>query len=419
VFEIMARKLFITYDQHMRLLKFRGDGLSLRQIAELEHLSISAVWTWCRRKPVNLSRPPFYLRASTDDHFKSERYWQQRLPKERNSVLTVGGSGSALRVRNGELSILEDKHEQRFLPGTHPFKAIVVESFGGWITFDALSWINRHNISLIVLCDGEPVAVPANIPLYNVELRQQQYAASLEPLPIARRILTQKIISGRLAGRLSKVAAAQYTYDAAQAPDLRTLLMVEANAAFEYYKAMPLELRHKPKLWPHAWKTWTARFSPIAAESRRSPRNAADPMNAVLNLAYTVAVNQLTRVLASHGLDPACGFLHSLKDYRASLAYDALELVRADIDTRILSFLASRLWSRADFPVLPSGVVRLQPSLARVVAARATLPQITANAAAAWLAAAITGTAKPASQQAISRAIEGRKRARTARYHPR
>src|SRR5262249_30878888 len=162
---------------------------TFRKIAELEDLSINAVWVWSRRKPVDPGRPPFYLRASTSEHFKSEHYWQERLPKERKSVLTVGGCGSILRVRNGELSILENKREQRFLPAVHPFKAIVVESFGGCITFDALSWINRNNISLIVLCDGEPVAVPANIPLYNVELRRQQYAASLEPLPIARRIL--------------------------------------------------------------------------------------------------------------------------------------------------------------------------------------------------------------------------------------
>jgi CRISPR/Cas system-associated endonuclease Cas1 len=60
-----------------------------------------------------------------------------------------------------------------------------------------------------------------------------------------------------------------------------------------------------------------------------------------------------------------------------SLTYDALELLRADIDAAILSWVASHKWRRADFPVTPEGVVRLQTSLAAVVAQRASaaIPQ--------------------------------------------
>ena len=95
------------------------------------------------------------------------------------------------------------------------------------------------------------------------------------------------------------------------------------------------------------------------------------PVNAILNCAYSVAAAQLTRALAASGLDPAAGYLHQPKDLRASLSYDALELLRADIDTRILSLLASRIWQRSDFLVPPHGIVRLTPSLARTVMGRA------------------------------------------------
>ena len=71
------------------------------------------------------------------------------------------------------------------------------------------------------------------------------------------------------------------------------------------------------------------------------------------------------------GLDPAAGYLHHPKDQRTSLSYDALELLRADIDTRILSLLASRIWQRDDFLVPPHGIVRLTPNLARTVTGRA------------------------------------------------
>jgi len=155
-------------------------------------------------------------------------------------------------------------------------------------------------------------------------------------------------------------------------------------------------LRHRPKLWPSAWTEWTTRTSPIGG---RSPRHAVHPVNAVLNLAYTVVVNQLARALAAYGLDPACGFLHSPNDYRPSLAYDALELLRADIDKRMLSFLGSRVWSRADFPVQRSGVVRLHPALARVVAALAAATPADLAHAAAWMADAIRRSADPSARR--------------------
>jgi CRISPR-associated protein Cas1 len=430
----MPRKLDVPYDQHLRVLKYRAAKLSLRQIAEREHLSLDCVWKLSRRKPISPDRNPVFLRSTPRERSTSERYWRGRLPvtHKRTSILTVGGCGSAIRVKHGELVVVESGRKHAYLPGIHGIKGIIVEAFGASITLDALAWINRHDIPLIVLCNGKPVAVPASIPIYDVELRRQQYAASLDPLEIARRIVTQKIISGRVAGRLSRLAASRFAAEAAEAKDLDALRLVEANAAFEYYNATPIKLRHKPKLWPSAWTEWTTRTSPIGL---RSPRNAVHPINAVLNLAYTVVVNQLTRALAAYGLDPACGFLHSPKDYRASLAYDALELLRADIDKRMLSFLASRAWSRADFPVQKSGVVRLHPALARVVAALAAASPADLTHAAAWMADVIRRAAHAsvrqrslqqtrdlvdaATRRAVARTITGRHRARTNRHRKR
>src|SRR5215813_2485759 len=61
--------------------KFRtGSKLTIRQIAEREHLHINMVWKLCHRKPVNLGRNPSLLRPSPHDRFASERYWRERLP---------------------------------------------------------------------------------------------------------------------------------------------------------------------------------------------------------------------------------------------------------------------------------------------------------------------------------------------------
>src|SRR5262245_52458627 len=148
----MPRKLDISYDQHLRVLTHRAAKLSLRQIAEREHLSLDCVWKLSHRKPISPDRSPIFLRPSPREHSASERYWRERLPAahKRASILTVGGCGSAIRVKNGELVVVESGRKNVYLPGTHGIKGIIVEAFGASITLDALAWINRHDISLIV-----------------------------------------------------------------------------------------------------------------------------------------------------------------------------------------------------------------------------------------------------------------------------
>lgn len=71
---------------------------------------------------------------------------------------------------------------------------------------------------------------------------------------------------------------------------------------------------------------------------------------------------------------------------RYSLTYDVMELLRADIDTKMFAWIASHTWKRPDFPVTPEGVVRLQPTLAAVIAQKAVLPQKDIDQAISWLA---------------------------------
>lgn len=170
--------------------------------------------------------------------------------------------------------------------------------------------------------------------------------------------------------RFTQSEVESITHDLRTAATITDLHLAEARAASLYFQRFNSELIFQYKLngWPDTWKNWPGRLSPLGGPS---PRNALHPVNAILNCAYSVAAAQLTRALAASGLDPAAGYLHQPKDLRASLSYDALELLRADIDTRILSLLASRIWQRSDFLVPPHGIVRLTPSLARTVMGRA------------------------------------------------
>jgi CRISP-associated protein Cas1 len=112
-------------------------------------------------------------------------------------------------------------------------------------------------------------------------------------------------------------------------------------------------------------------------------------VNAILNYSYSVVAAQLVRALTAHGFDPACGFLHADAQGRYSLAYDMMELLRAHIDERILTWVASHTWKRADFPVTREGEVRLQPALAAVVLQNARVKQAEIDKCIEWLKDAI------------------------------
>jgi len=66
-----------------------------------------------------------------------------------------------------------------------------------------------------------------------------------------------------------------------------------------------------------------------------------------------------------------------------------MELLRANIDERFLTWVASHTWKRADFPVTREGEVRLQPTLAAVVVQKAHVEHIEIDRCIEWLKAAI------------------------------
>jgi CRISPR/Cas system-associated endonuclease Cas1 len=68
---------------------------------------------------------------------------------------------------------------------------------------------------------------------------------------------------------------------------------------------------------------------------------------------------------------PLVGFLHSTKPGRASLAYDALELHRADLTEATFRYAAKCRFRPDDFETERDGVVRLSSKIARDMAALA------------------------------------------------
>lgn len=81
--------------------------------------------------------------------------------------------------------------------------------------------------------------------------------------------------------------------------------------------------------------------------SRRPPKNE---VNAVLSFAYTLLRREVTSALETVGLDPAAGYLHTLRPGRPSFALDLMEELRGPLcDRFVLTLFRRKQLSSAQF----------------------------------------------------------------------
>ena len=316
---------------------------------------------------------------TADEDEIAETYWKNRIDP-RASVHALYGNACALRVDNGELVSMNDGDVRRFSKVTHGLKAILFLGQSGNLTLDAIKWCEAQGIAICLLdWYGELLSITQPARKTDVAIRRAQFGAN--PLLMARAILGQKFAGQRGIGKLSQFSYRSALAEMKCAKSVDELVKIEGRMALEYWSNWTFELKHKNRNWPGQWTHFIYRASPISG----APRHAMHPVNAILNYAYSVVAAQVTRTAQALGFDSAAGFLHADAEGRHSLTYDVLELLRAEIDNAILPWVASHTWKRPDFPVTPEGIVRLQPTLAAVVAQRAMREQGEVDTAVAWL----------------------------------
>jgi CRISP-associated protein Cas1 len=135
-------------------------------------------------------------------------------------------------------------------------------------------------------------------------------------------------------------------------------------------------------LWqgtPIKWRGTSRRPIPEnwhAIEQRSSPfhlagnRNAAHPINTMLNYAYTVLESEVRIKVIAKGYDPMIGIMHDGRDGSSKFVFDLMEPERPKVDRVVLDFVKTTVFDPADFTIRSDGVVRLNPQLARAVVAR-------------------------------------------------
>jgi CRISPR associated protein Cas1 len=185
--------------------------------------------------------------------------------------------------------------------------------------------------------------------------------------------------------------------------------VIEANSAAPYFPAfrgVRIQFRERDLARiPARWLRCDSRASVLTG----APRAATSPINAMRNYLSACLESEARLALLAQDCDPMMGVLHADQRNRDSLALDAMEPVRADVDNFLLDLLEDREFTARDFGELPNGVCRIAAPLTHELALtlphwRECLRPIVANLAQTFREALANGTSP-------------RSRGRTQRVH--
>jgi CRISP-associated protein Cas1 len=149
------------------------------------------------------------------------------------------------------------------------------------------------------------------------------------------------------------------------------LLTLEANSAASYFRSWigtPIKWRGTSRRpIPDNWHSVGPRSSPYHLAGNR---NAAHPVNAMLNYAYAALESEIRIKAISEGYDPTIGLMHEGSDGSSKFIFDLMEPERPRVDRAVLDFVRAHVFHPADFVIQADGVCRLNPEMARMVVAK-------------------------------------------------
>jgi CRISPR-associated endonuclease Cas1 len=219
---------------------------------------------------------------------------------------------------------------------------------------------------------GKVLAVTGPVSSSDAKLRRAQALAlgNGTALKISKELISPKLAGQELLVRdmlhdpATADAIARFRDALPSAESIESVRLIESQAARAYWQAwsdVPIRWPRKDeRRIPGHWKHFGSRISPLT----HSPRLAANPPNALLNLLYALLESESRLSAAAMGLDPGIGCLHVDTPNRDSLACDIMEPMRPKCDAFVLHWLQSEPFRRSDFWEDRNGNCRIGSSLA-------------------------------------------------------
>jgi CRISPR-associated endonuclease Cas1 len=330
------------------------------------------------------------------------------------NVLTLNGYGVAVTVSRGHLVLLDgigrQRRERRLPRVQQQVDRIVIIGHTGHISLEAFRWCAESGVALVQIDNfGKVTMIAATDGRDDPRLRRAQALAAGTPVGfnVAQSLISSKITGQRHVLLKHQIGSGEldgYAELADGATTLQELAAIEAQAAARYFNTWSnsVEVRfaraHLDRVPAH-WTRFVARTSLI--HSGPGARDAADPLNAILNYTYALAETECVIALRTVGLDPGLGVMHTDQNARDSLALDLIEPLRPVADDLVMQFLARRVFTADDFVEDGRGGCRLTPLLASELAG---LLSELARVASHWAEQVSTTIAKGASTKIRSSA---------------
>jgi CRISPR-associated endonuclease Cas1 len=174
----------------------------------------------------------------------------------------------------------------------------------------------------------------------NYLLRQNQYEYPKTDLQIAKVLVENKIrnqlrLLEKTRQKKPKINEAKekcqnYLPTISQINDYDSLMGIEGSVAKAFFAAY---------FEQHDWKM-------------RSPRTKIDPINATLDIGYTILFNYIEAFTRLFGFDPYVGVYHRLWFKRKSLICDLIEPFRCLIDQQVRKAFNTKQCSFSDFQLI-------------------------------------------------------------------
>lgn len=286
-------------------------------------------------------------------------------------TLFLSGHGVSLRVENARLKVRDGCEFERSEPAEYELKPkgdeydnIVIYGHSGSISLEALKWLSKQNIQLIILnWDGQllnNVLIPE---IKNGATRYQQYKAfdSDRRVEIGKKFIDAKIKSSVkvldwLVQRYPELKAKRiecfdeldkYKSELVNANTISKILGIEGMVARNYWIILAETFDKK----------WGFEGRLFGKTGR--PMGAVDPVNALFNYGYSILESQCWRAINATGLDPYIGFVHQMAAGKYPLVYDLQEPFRWMVDVAIINALENQVFTKKDFIRTENYVIRL------------------------------------------------------------
>jgi len=288
-----------------------------------------------------------------------------------NGIVMLAGFGIKVAVDRRHLTVSDgigrQRREARFAKATSRIKRLVIMAQTGYVTLEALRWLHDAKAAFIQLDHDASILTASIGGLDDARLRRAQ---ALLPNTEHRLVIARELLDAKIKGQLAVLDSFGLDGDGAvrealalldRADRLDVALIAEAKAAEAYWDAwgaVTMEFARRDRV-PDHWRTFGTRRSPLTLR----PRNAANPMNAILNYLYSILEAEARIAALTIGLDPGIGVMHADLKARDSLVCDLMEAVRPKVDSLVLDLLERRAFKKNDFFETREGVCRCMPPL--------------------------------------------------------